>query len=223
MSSTRLLQTFTCLLALLAAGCAIAPSPTPDDYRILYPILQGKLSCGLVMPPGVEVKEVHISPGAGSDTVIVAPPKRLVLFDTSSPTTAEEHDTIVLRWTHPTGYRFRRVGPHLLICGTVYWTEILLIRHYCFDATVEPHWNNQFEEIAFPHARETWLADDIYDALGTNQEFPGVERIRDRYEFKEHAKAAAEGWRVRPFREVLPLAWFAATSCDEDLATVSTK
>lgn len=131
---------------------------------------------------------------------------------------------IVLRRAHPTGYQFRRVGPDLLICGTAYWQEILVIRHYCFDASAEPPWDNQFEEITFPDARETWLANNIYDALRSDEEFPGVERVRDKYKVKEeYAKSAAEEWRVRPFREVLPRSWFAAISCDEDLARVLTK
>ncbi len=224
MSSIRLFGALTCFTAMFVAGCTIAPVPTPDKFErgIKYNALQRNSSCGLVMPPGIEVKETQFYPNGGGDLVTLGGPARIVLFDSSSPTTVQNHDTIVLLRAHPSGYDFVRNGADLLICGRSYWQELLVIRHYCFNATAEPPWNNQFEEITFPHARETWIADDLYDALGSDKDFPGAERVNKVYRIKkEHARSAAEKWRVRPFRDVLPLAWFTATLCDEDPRKVS--
>lgn len=224
MSVARLCQSAIYLIGLLIAGCARVSNPTPDDYgrSIQYRFLQAEKSCGLTMPIGQDVGQSRIQPGGGGDRVILNGAARIVIFDSSSPTTAEEHDTIILRQAHPTAYHFQRVGADLLICATAYWQEILIVRHYCSDATAEPPWNNEIEEITFADAGETWLSDEIYDGLGDGEEYPGVERIRDHYRVEaDRAELAAKGWRVRPFREVLPRSWFTSFYCNEDLVRAS--
>ena len=223
MNSIRGLLVLACFLPVLTAGCDFAPSPTPQDYKrgIGPNKMRGDLSCDVGTLHVDERVEKQVMSLGGGIKVGLAGAMRMVLFDSASPASIEEHEALVLSWAHPSAYEFRRVGPHLLICAPAYWQEILLIRQYCYDRTAEPPWSNQFEEITFPQARETWLADEIYDSLGADRVFPSLERIRDDYELKEHAEAAAEGWRVRPFRDVLPSGWFAAFQCDRDLATAA--
>ena len=148
---------------------------------------------------------------------------RQIIFDSASPRTADTHDTIVLRQAHPSGYQFIRVGADLLICSTSYWQEILIVRHFCMDNEDKRPWNNQIEEITFSHAGEIWLADDIYDQLELGKIFPSANRINKKYRLKKFAEHAAKVWRVRPFRDVLPLKWFASASCSKNLAKVPPK
>ena len=101
----------------------------------------------------------------------------------------------------------------MLICGDADRVEAVLIRQYCRGTDPARPWNNEFEEIAFPLAREIWLTDDLFDGLSAPADFPPATRVTEVYGLGQDALSAGRRWRVRPYRDVLPSAWWSSMDC----------
>jgi len=192
--------------------------PPPEDYFTRVYLQDRPPGCDGAKPvdrAGAQETDMVLT-GAGSDTVTVHPDWRLEVFDTASPREPDHHDTLVLAGTNPTAVRLERSGPHLIICGNGDRIEAVLIRQYCRGGDPERPWNNEFEEIVFPNAREVWLADDLYDHLGETAEFPPTTRVAEVYGLGQDFLPAGKRWRVRPYRDVLPSAWWSSMDCRRD-------
>lgn len=189
--------------------------PPPEDYFTRVYLQDRPAGCDGAKPieQAVAQETDTVLTGAGSDTVTLNPDWRLEVFDTASPREPDRHDTLILSSANPARIRLERSGPHLLICGDADRTEAVLIRQYCRGADPARPWNNEFEEIAFPLAREIWLTDDLFDDLSEPADFPSASRVAEVYGLGQEVSAAARKWRVRPYRDVLPSAWWSSVDC----------
>ncbi len=165
--------------------------------------------CGFGTGPA----DSSIEPGGGADTLVIgdAGPVYHFVFDSSSPVTLMEHDRIIFEAFLPDDLRLERIGDNLAICHAANRYEMLIEGQYCGGRSLSTmDWpNHQIEEIVLVAAREVWLADVLFAEYRMNPgALPPLER-----DPTTGATTSRDGWRVRPFSQVLPDAGVPATSC----------
>ncbi|HRD76002.1 MAG TPA: hypothetical protein PK264_08685 [Hyphomicrobiaceae bacterium] len=166
---------------------------------------------------GLGHAEAHssVQPGGGGDTVQIGGDgdAYVFIYDSASPLTLDDHDRLIIENAVPSALEFKRVGDHLAICNPTSGGEVVIERHYCRSARLAETdvANNEIEEIAFLAAGEIWIADVLY-----------AEYLKDRSAFPRHVARyygpgrPQDGWRVRPFSEVLPDWVRPADTCGAD-------
>ena len=154
-----------------------------------------------------------VRPGAGEDKVTVGPGTIVNIFDAESAATVEGHDILVIRDLDPRHLKITRSGADLMICGRKWAIQIVLIRQYCHNDFRNPPWNNRIEDIVFPEAKESWLADELYDSLPAGSDFPDAAYRARRYDPEDEKPDKQWDWRVKPFRDVLPGGWLSSLQC----------
>lgn len=193
--------------------------PAPEDYYREMTTMgrYGGVRCDGSSAGSGAGRLGRIYPGAGGDMVISGAGAAFLTFDFDSPRTGDEHDLLVLGGLMPDQLKWSRHGPHLLICSRAEGVEMIVARQYCHGDSPEGPWNNQFEELVFPSARQIWLADDLYDEYRADGDLVAVSRADDITELKDIFLDAPEKWTVRSFGDALPRDWFAAYACRHDL------
>lgn len=154
-----------------------------------------------------------VRPGGGGGRVTLGAGTIVNVFDSASPATLDEHDILIVQGFDPRHLRITRSGPDLMICGRKRVIQTVLIRQYCRNNSRNPPWNNEIEEIVFPEARESWLADALYDSLPAGTDFPGDAYRAQHYNAGDGQGAGTWAWTVRPFRDTLPGAWLSSIQC----------
>ena len=195
--------------------------PPDQNYQVKKSIFND-VSC---KDPGyVEVfskakrKPTEVHTGGGGDQIGMAQRNNAIFYDSSSPVTIKEHDFLTMRKMHPSEFKFLRHEHSLIICSNLYEIKLLLVRQYCYSAAGEksPAWNNQFEEISFPGAREVWLEETLYQA--TQKSTSSALNIIKKH-YKEDIKIPLrelKRWKFKPFESTLPHRMWATYYCIKD-------
>ena len=160
----------------------------------------------------------YIYTGAGADILDLPNGGVVFAYDSASGSTGKDHDMLVIGGLQPTAIDLQRKGPHLLICGRAAPIELMVLRQYCRGDAPGDSWNNGFEEIVFPGAREIWIADALFAHYHSTKEFLAAIRADEIEELQIPLRRNPNSWRVRPFSDVLPSDWFAPFACRNDLA-----
>jgi hypothetical protein len=155
--------------------------------------------------------------GAGADTAVIGPGTSIRIYDYESGRTGTDHDLLVVVRINPDLITMFRYGPHLVMCGDRAPLELILLRQYCRGQTGENAWNNEFEEIVFPSAREIWFTDDLYAVWKADGDLKAVSRFDEEKEGAKLLTGDTAAWRVRSFSDALPDQWFAPWACRRDL------
>lgn len=175
----------------------------PAGPRRAFPFL-GACGYGHGSPAGP-----RLEPGASGDTVVLPNRRngRATIFDSSSPVSLGEHDTLFLQDVIPWKLRLVRHGDNLSLCNDASRFEVLIERHYCRLGRVSDDdlKNNEIEVFIFNKARVIWLTDKLY-AHHLN-----VPHVILPDEEAEEGSPLPE-WTVRPFSVVMP-EWGRPESC----------
>jgi hypothetical protein len=142
--------------------------------------------------------------GQDSPTLELGGHMPVLAFDGGSERTLEKHDTVLLPLGGPADYSMTRIGTSLRICSARQRISLFFVRHYCRGAAPGAVLNNEIEEITFPKARVTWLADELYDRAVAGDPFPPLHRIASLYGVADETSLLKRPWTVRRFSDVLP-------------------
>lgn len=193
--------------------------PPPADYDSLWDEQGLQPDCGYSdetiasLNRGLGRTPTLVRPGGGEDRMTLGPGTIVNIFDSASAATVEEHDILFIRGFYPRDLKITRHGLDLMICGRKWAIQTVLIRQYCHNDSRNPPWNNRMEEIVFPEAKEVWLADELYDALPADSDFPGAAYRARLYDRDEEQVYRPWIWQVKPFRDTLPGAWLSSIQC----------
>lgn len=196
---------------ILVAGCASSASPKIDDMPKYYAFAHRR---GETPTCKLEGRPLVAFPGMGGDTVAVRPGKPVIVADvgdSATGPTADMHDRIVIDGARPEQFEVAREGAALKLCSAERNMSVVIMRQYCEGTDDKGRWNNAVEEITFSSG-ETWLSDEIVDALDPDERYV-TQTALESYGVRGVAQSELERWRVVRMSDAIPQRGSASRAC----------